>query len=109
MTRDGLTVDELAALAGVPADTVDQCVAIGLFDDGWLLSRDPPRFHAWTPSLLTRTRQLLDQVENGKMTMEYFHRVLWTVARGGPDRLVEYLSPPSNRTVQAMLAGRSTQ
>jgi hypothetical protein len=42
------------------------------------------------------------------MTMDRFQAILWTIAEAGPDRLVEYLAPPSNHTMQATLAGRST-
>ena len=101
-----LTIDELEAMAGIPADLIHQGIAIGLYD-GWITSREPLRFHPKTAILIARTRPLLDRVERGELTMQRFHDVLWTVAQAGPDRLVEYLSPPSNRAVQAMLAVRS--
>jgi len=108
-TCAGLTVEELEALAGISFDTILHGVKIGLYDDGWLISRNPLRFHERTVALIQRTLPLLDQVAAGKMTMERFHAILWTVAQGGPARLVEYLAPPSNRAVQAMLAGRASQ
>jgi hypothetical protein len=100
-----LTVDELEAMAGIPSDVIHQGIAIGLYD-GWITSRDPLRFHPKTAILVARTRPLLDRVARGELTMERFHRVLWTVAQAGPDRLVEYLAPPSNGSVQTQLAGR---
>jgi len=102
-----LTIDELEAMAGISADMIHQGIAIGLYDGGWITSRDPLRFHPKTAILIARTRPLLDRVERGELPMERFHNLLWTVAQAGPDRLVEYLAPPSNRAVQAMLAGRS--
>src|SRR5215831_7210325 len=102
-----LTIDELEAMAGIPADMIHQGIAIGLYDGGWITSRKPLLFHPKTAILIARTRPLLDRVERGELTMERFHNLLWTVAQAGPDRLVEYLAPPSNRAVQAMLAGQS--
>lgn len=101
-----LTVDELEALAGIPADVILQGVAIGLYG-GWLTSSDPLRFHPKTAIMIARTRPLLDRVRRGELTMDKFQEVLWTVARAGPDRLIEYLAPPSNRAVHAALAGRT--
>ena len=102
-----LTVEELEAMAGIPADVIHQGIAIGLYDGGWITSREPLRFHPKTAILIARTRPLLDRVERGELTMQRFHDVLWTVAQAGPSRLVDYLSPPSNLSVQAQLAGRS--
>jgi hypothetical protein len=102
-----LTIDELEAMAGIPSDVIYQGIAIGLYNDGWITSREPLRFHPKTAILIARTCPLLDRVERGELTLQKFHDVLWTVAQAGPDRLVEYLAPPSNRAVQAMLAGRS--
>ena len=100
-----LTVDELEAMAGIPADVIHQGIAIGLYD-GWITSPEPLRFHPKTAILIARTRPLLDRVERGELTMQRFHDVLWTLAQAGPDRLVEYLAPPSNHAVRAILAGR---
>jgi hypothetical protein len=101
-----LTIDELEAMAGIPSDVIYQGLAIGLYDGGWITNREPLRFHPKTAILIARTRPLLDRVERGELTMLRFHNLLWTVAQAGPDRLVEYLAPPSNHAVQAMLAGR---
>ena len=101
-----LSIEELEALAGIPADSIRQGLETGLYD-GWLTSAEPPRFHPKTAILIARTRPLLDRVGRGELTMQRFHEVLWTIAQAGPDRLIEYLAPPSNRTVQAALAGRS--
>jgi hypothetical protein len=87
-----LTIDELEALGGVPADVLEQAMQNGLFDAGWLLRRDPPIFHEKTAILLSRTLPLLDRVRAGEMTMERFHQILWSLAHAGPERLVEYLS-----------------
>ena len=103
---EGLTIDELEALAGIPNDTIVRGIEIGLYDHGWLLSREPLRFHERTPTMIQRTLPLLDKVAARKMTMERFHAILWTIARGGPSRLAEFLAPPRNETMQEMLSGR---
>ena len=103
---EGLTIEELEALAGIPYDIILRGVEIGLYDDGWLLSREPLRFHERTPTMIQRTLPLLDKVADRKMTMDRFHAVLWTIARGGPSRLAEFLAPPRNEAMQQMLAGR---
>jgi hypothetical protein len=104
---EGLTVEELEALSGLPYDTILQGVSIGLYDHGWLLSREPLRFHERTVAMLQRTMPLLDRVAARKMTMARFHSILWTLAQAGPARLAEYLAPPSNAAAQAVLVGRA--
>jgi hypothetical protein len=89
-----LTLEELEAMSGIPADTLHRSLNNGLFDNGWIVARDPLRFHHRTVPFLVRTYMLLQRVEAGAMSMELFHDVLWTIARGGPDRLAEFLAPP---------------
>jgi hypothetical protein len=101
----GLTIEELEALGGIPADVIERGIEIGLYENGWLLEREPPRFHERTVAMVARTMPLLGEVRAGRISMGRFQEVLWTLAQAGPDRLVEYLSPPDNRTVERVLTG----
>jgi hypothetical protein len=91
-----LTIEELELQSGIPCDVIEQGVAVGLYDNGWMIQRDPePRFHDKTVLLLTRTAPLLERVRAGEMLMSEFQSILWTIAQAGPDRLFEYLRPPA--------------